>query len=316
MKTLNFLLLILMVFPLLSSCEKIRDNINKQRIKVYQGEYSDEDGVDFRYTFDYNDDKLSRTTNFHKDDNDEWKEIRKSEISYNGDQVTQIWYDMESEDWVPKYKADLIYENGLMVKGTYYYCFGEDETAVYAEWSYQYSGDDLIAYQIHSDTANNQVLVYVEEGEYIYQIGKLTEIDYNVLTFSGEWQIRHKENFTYSEDKMSGWIYSKLTEDDEWQEQTRCEYTYDDDRISEAIYHYWISQTESWTEHTINYGYDLKGYMIERTDEDNNIFTYEYEDGSGNARSLWYYPEEMVYGQPQLKNAGGTRYLGVPGQEF
>ncbi len=304
MKTRIFLLPLILV-ALLCSCERNKDKNsgpvkNTHRIKQALYDYNEEN--DWKSVFTYDGEQLIMIVNY-EDDGDGWAESDKLEITYNDPDFTLTWYTKESGSWELYSRSEYAVENGLLAE-EFYYRYEDGEWVENWKWTYEYSGTDIIEWMGYFDNDDDGSVELDSKGEYLYEENRLVEYKAYYKDDSDDWVQYDKETFQYSGLILSGWIDFEQDEFDDWVEEYKCEYLYSGNLISEAVYYNWDYESDDWEAepYTVTYGYDVNGYMIERMNDSEDQFTYEYEQGHGNAAFFWYYPEELVYGEPALKS--------------
>lgn len=303
MKIKNLLLAILAI-SLFVSCEKDNDNDsspskNSHRIKQIFSEY---DNYSKKTVFSYEGEKLVNITEYLKFESGINEEF-KAEITYSGDNATETWYHKESGSWELDEKYEYVIQNGLMMEETDY-DYGNGTWIEDGKWTYQYSGNNISGWQGYEDEDEDGTLEQDSKGEYIYQNGKLSEYKGYELDESNNWYQDYKTTFTYAGSNMINWIDFNLDESDNWKNYYKAEYQYSGDKVSQIEGFYWNSNDSQWESVDLDsYTYNSNGYLIGELDDDGEKRTYEYEEGNGNAKFFWYYPEELVYGEPTLKSA-------------
>lgn len=311
MKTRIFLLA-LIIIALLCSCERKKDKSsgpvkNTHRVKQIIYDYDEEN--DWKSVFTYDGEQLILIVNY-EDDGDGWREDRKIEIAYEPD-ITTLWYTNESGSWEYIYRSEYVVENGLLTE-EFIYNYEEGEWVEGWKWIYEYAGTNIIKWEAYYDNDEDGSVELDSKGEYTYEDNKLFEYKAYFMDASDDWVQYDKETFQYSGLILSGWIDFEQDEFDDWVEYYKCEYIYSGNYISEALYYNWDNESDDWEEEpfTVTYGYDVNGYLIERMNDSGTQITYEYEQGHGNAAFFWYYPEELVYGEPVLKSTkAGKKYV-------
>lgn len=304
MKIKNLLLAIVAI-SLFVSCEKDEDNdsiISKNSHRIKQINY--EGG---KFTFTYEGEKLVNSTEYKKDESDNWLEDYKIEISYSGDNATATRYSKESGTWEMDDKAEYLIQNGLIKEeNSYDY---EDGTWVEdRKWTYQYSGRNLSDWQsFHYDDGIGALEQY-EKGEYFYQNSKLEEYKVYELDESGNWSQYDKETFTYDGSNLIKLINYGLDASDNWENSYKYEYQYSGDNLSQMEYFYWNRDDSQWeSRNSLSYTYNSNGYVSETLDGYGFKTTFEYEEGHGNGNLFLSPPRQSVYGELTYKSAGINR---------
>jgi len=310
MKIKNLLLAIVAI-SLLVSCEKDKENdssISKNSHRIKQIIYNSNGGLDYwKEVFTYKGEKLVKITKYIKYESRNWNEISKTEITYSDDNAIATWYDKESGSWEIDKKYEYIIQNGLMME-EFHYLYEDDTWVEYWKWTYQYSGSNISAWQSYYYYNQDGTVKQNYKGEYIYQNNKLSESRRYKLDESDIWYQYDNKIFTYDGNNLINQIDYDLDESDNWGKAYKSEFLYSGDKVTQKEYFYWNSGDSQWVSKDVeSYTYDSNGYLIEKLDEDGDIRTYEYEEGNGNAKLFWYYPEELANGEPTLKSASITR---------
>jgi hypothetical protein len=306
-----FLLFALSAITFLSSCNKEKDSDsgpakNSHRISQFiidgQGYDSDEKEI-----FNYEGERLSEILEYTKDDFGDWILKYKNVITYDGENATTTWYYKESGDWIEEDKSDYLIENGLMMEETYFN-LEEGEWVESWKWAYQYSGTDIIGWQVYDYDDQNSSAELDGKGEYIYENNKLVQFQSFYKNDSNNWENDDKQIFNYAGSNLAGWTdYDWDFSENNWIEYFKCEHTYTGNLVQESNYYDWNSVSDDWeSSYSRTYEYNDNGYLIEEVsdnDEDGYKATFEYEEGNGNAKFFFYYPEELVYGGATIKSA-------------
>jgi len=244
--------------------------------------------------FIYYGEKLIKISDSSKNDKGNWREWRKEEIAYNGNNVTNIRsiYSLNSNSWILESKSDYIINNEKVVEEIIH----DEQWDEDHRRTYQYNGNALITWQLYE--VYNDDFYELFRGEYVYDINGLKGYE-AYLKQDDNWDQVDTMTFTHSDGRLMGWIdYSQSS----GLMTSKCDYMYDGDRIIKAKFFNWDSETSSWeADYVISYAYDDHGYLIEEGSGNIKI-VYEYEEGIGNARTLTYYPFELIIGTPTLKS--------------
>ncbi len=292
-----------MAIPLLLSCDK-EDGKNSHRIKQVIYDDSGGDDSDYKWVFYYNNnDQLIQMIHHEKDDYGSWEEDRIVEFEYGSSVTTATRSNLTYGNPEITSRSEYIIQNNLMMEELYF-SVDDDQLKISWKWVYQYSGTDLTGWKSYDDVDG----VFKQDGraEYSYQNGRLSEYLYEYLNNSSVWTPSDRETFSYSGDHMSGWIDFNYDNSGRCYESVKSEYSYADNRLFRIDYFVIDTLTNGWQSepyHRVTYDYDSNGYLAEWLDEDGDKITYEYEEGNGNAKLFFYYPESLVYEQPTLKSA-------------
>ena len=287
-----------------NACKDDTDIIkNTHRIKQLIYSYDNEDKT--KSVFYYDGENIKTILEYYKDEADNWVECCKYGFTYSGNNVTKIYYAKHGDVWEELDKIEYVVQNGLITEETYYYIDYVPGGDYIKSWScnYQYSGSSLINRINYSYKIGTGEVCWEDKGEYVYDNGNITKIEEYYKDSSDNWKKYNKELFTNSGGNISGYNKSILTTDNEWFENKRYKYKYSGNNVTRIDVEYWSYFFETWKEFWIEYSYNSNGFLSERNYSDNKKFVYEYEEGNGNARLFYYYPEDLVYGKPTLKNA-------------
>jgi YD repeat-containing protein len=293
-----------MVIPLLLSCDE-DDEKNPHRIKQIIYDDSDGNDYDYKWVFYYNNnEQLIQMIHHEKDDYGSWEEDRIVEFEYGSSVTTATRSDLVLYG-DPKMlsRSEYNIQNNLIMEELYL-DYDEDQWVVAWKWAYQYSGADLIGWRSYNDV--DGVLKQDGRAEYSYRDGKLTEYLYEYLNNTNNWVPIDRETFSYSGDHLSGWIDFNYDNTGKWIEYYKSEYSYADGRVFKIEYYDIDTLTNAWKSEPYNrvtYDYDSNGCLAGWLDDDGDKTTYEYEEGHGNAKLFYYYPESLVYERPTLKSA-------------
>lgn len=294
MKIRNLLISLAAVL-ILASCEKNDDDKSYRLSRVLE-EYGSSYYMDSLW---YDGNNLTRIMYYQKDGDGEWYETYKTEITYNGDQVTLIEYEKESTGFELNMKSEYIVDDGLVLEESRY-SYETDTWELSWKWTYQYSGNKLAAWNSYSPDGAGS---YYVDGkcEYTYQDGKLNESMEYYLDGNDAWQPEEKTTYSYDENLLVNWTRSRVNGPDSWLQNYKNDFFYTEDQITGMDSYYWSSDTWNLSE-SCTYTYNNNGYLYEYDNGHSNE-TYEYEEGKGNAKFFYYYAEEMVDGEPKVKSA-------------
>ena len=309
MKIKNLLLAFAAIL-LFVTCEKDEDkdsmaSKNSHRIKqiVYDGGKID---------FTYENENLVKSTQYKKDESDNWVEDYRMEFSYSGDIATATWGGIESGAWEIDDKTEYLIQNGLiMEEHNYDY---EDGTWIEdRKWTYQYSGSNITSWQSFYYDEEGGTLEQDERGEYFYQNSKVEEYKVYEHDESGNWSEYAKETFTYDGSNLINWINYGLDESDNSENNYKYEYQYSGDKVSQMAYFYWNTEESQWeSQNIVSFNYNSNGYLSEELLEFGDDRTYEYEEGHGNAKLILSHPMELIYKGPTIKSADSGSRAYVP----
>lgn len=307
MKQKRIILILTVITSLLFfvNCNKDDDEVTKtnqeevskdSRIKQIVG-YSQSNEQTYKVDFIYDAENIIKIVEFEKDDSNNWFEVEKQEISYNGNNATLIFYDKESDNWVIDSKDEYIFDNNLVKEtNSYYYEGGQWIKGLFC--TYQYS-NNLLAVEQSYKYNNNGTIIDNYKTEYIYENDKLKERK-RFYNNNDNWELWYKSEFTYIGSNLDNIVeYNRCQDNCEL--DSRNEYLYSGDKVSQMVrLYYWDDENDNWTyRYTNSYSYNEKGYLIEDIDEDGDKYMFEYETGNGNAKYFWYFPTDyLVYNEP------------------
>lgn len=293
---------LLLAALILVSCKK--DETEKNTHRIIQILTDNVENSDVKVDFTYDGSKLVLVMYSYKNESGTWIEYSKAEMTYNAVNTVNTYYAKESGSWYVTGKSEYIVENGLITEEINY-DYEDFGFVVDWKWNYQYTDKDLLAWQSY-EVNQNGFFVQDGKGDYLYNNNKLTEyLSFDVDDF-GNWASDDRETFTYTNGKLTSWIDFYYNESGQWVRSDKCEHTFSGDRISGAFYYEWNSNSGIWESsvyYSETYTYNSNGYLTQRQENDGTRITYQYEEGHGNAKYFWYYPESLVYGRPTLKGA-------------
>lgn len=304
----NDILILCVSIILLLSCrkEKINDPAfikNLYRIKQVTSYNNNEET--WKSEFYYEDEKLFLAMEYIKDNEGKWTTDHKTEVTYNGNIMTETGYSKLFSSWKKNEKHEYLIENELM-KEERYYAYEYNQWKLLWKYTYQYSGNGLISWQKYD--LSNTLSECVETGEYIYINNILSEINRFQKYQTDTWEQYDKETFTYSDNTLTGWIDYDKDNENNWNQDYKCDFLYTGDFIRETNCFYWDTTENTWQpDLSESFQYDVNGYLTGKISNNGESKLYEYEEGHGNAKYFWYYPEDLVYGTPVIKNAGHKR---------
>jgi hypothetical protein len=298
--------IIAILLVLLVACNKDKDLSESAsaslRIKEIYNDYEG-DNNDWKTTFAYEGENLAGITEFEKDDQGIFTESYRAEITYDGNRVIMTWFYYNNGSWETEGKYEIVVENGHLSEETYL-DYVQAQWVEEWRWVYQYSGSNLVAWQSF-DNGSTGALEQDGRAEYFYNNGLLSEYKSYRKNSSGDYIQFDMETFSYSGNDLISWIDFDRDESNNWVETDKCEYTYGVGTVSVAEYFDWDDNINTWETEPFSefYTYNPEGLVTEWSNDDGDRITYEYEKGAGNAKLLWYYPEDLVYGEPTFKNA-------------
>ncbi len=308
MKTKNLLLALVAILAL-ASCDKDNDpGLTKNSHRVKQIIFDTEGyNNDWKYVFTYEGEKMASFLEYNRDESGNWYEKLKTDVSYAGDNATVTCYEKDSGSWKITDKHEYVIQSGLMMEELNY----DYENGAWikaSKWTYQYSGTNISAWQSYDDEDEDGTFEQNGKGEYIYKNGKITDYKEYKLGESDNFYLNSRETFDYNGSKMISFIDYNLDESDSLINASQTEYHYSGDKVSETEYSNWNSDKNQWdSEYLKSFIYNSNGYLIEEIFDDSDKVTYEYEEGHGNAKFFFYYPEASIYREPTLRNAGTTK---------
>lgn len=299
-----------MAISLLASCEedKLKKDIidppvvpipTAHRIAQVTFDYGPNQTNDYKYTFTYEEDHLVSCLFSERTADGDWYESYKTEISYDGECATEIYYDAGSGNWEMYAKSEYLIQNDLTMEETSF----EYDEGLWAEdvkWTYRYDGNVLVAWQSFSDVEGTWKPC--KKGEYLYQNGHLTEMKMYTLDALGVWYQSNREAFTYNEDCLQNVVRFDLDLSGNETHEKKVVYLFSDNEVVRSEHLNWSPAANDWIwTMAYSYVYDDEGYLVEKTYSSGTKMTYEYEEGVGNAIHFWAYPEDGVYEIPAFR---------------
>jgi hypothetical protein len=308
MKRIVFIVLAGLI-AILSSCEKDEQNSSDYRVKqiiTYVEGIEDE-----KYVFEYTGDKLSNIAGYEKDDTSDWVEVRKVEITYEGNKAIRISSYKQTDTWEIIGRIELTFENNQLVEETEYDYY-QDVWQPFETFVYHYSGNTLISWE-NIDYYEQDSWIS-KKGEYNYENNKLTTYyEYEIDAYDRDHVLllENKQVYNYTGNLVSNFINYYLDVDSIWNRNFKWEYAYSGNKLSEL--------SKIWEDEDINdweaspglilrfkynnignlseYSYIYNSYDLEIKD------VYEYESGKGNAEFFWYNQAKWIYGEPILNKS-------------
>lgn len=258
-------------------------------------------------TFSYEGERLVDKTEMQKY-NGEWEKSSKLELTYSGENALAKMYSGLDGDWELIRDIEMILKNNLLLETTTNYTrddeWEDDDTKII----YQYSGNDLLSYQIdYYDKENNEVY-NSRKTDYVYLNGKLSERQGYQLDDLDNWVLTDLDSLIYSGDLLTSSIQrSKSIWTDSWVQATKYKYLYSGSDISNItvyMHNYQNSMSDSikWEEMwSTTYVHNENGYLIQETSGSSTLI-YEYEEGNGNVESLFFHPAYGTINMPFMKS--------------
>jgi len=235
-------------------------------------------------------------------ENQEWIETFLTKITYENNLIFLKDYEIESDgDTIPVEKTTMVIQDGLLSEELNY-DFIENAWIGDWRWEYTWSNANLTGWKSYSDIDDNGEMEQDGEGIYIYNDDKLQEYDGFELNESGQLFQNDKEIIIYDGDIITGGIDYNLDENDEWIYSFKWVYEYSGIRYFCQYSMPGINRLRNGIARNItDFYYDTLGNLIEKYGESGREL-YEYEKGKGNARLLWYFPTNLIYGDPVIKS--------------
>lgn len=306
MKT-KHLLLVLGLITFFYSCNKNDDNTNdekekvelKYRIKQILINTNADDVNDKKTVFTYNEDKLVNYTDYKLESSGDWNDTEKTKITYTNDRATATQYRNQAAIWALTNKSVYTIQNGLIMEETYFYD-NHGTLEPYWKYTYQYTGTSLSAWHSYYDISGTGNQDF--KAKYIYTNKQLTESKEYELDYNDEWFEAIKNTFSYQDNALIKVLNYNLDANNEWQNNRKIILNYVEDNVSQMECLDWNSNSNLWeSSYLCTYKYDANNYLTEVLDSYGHKTTYEYEEGTGNAKLFWYYPETLVEGEPTLQ---------------
>ena len=269
-----------------------------------------------KYEFSYNNNKVSEALLYSKDSYDNWKNDFKIEITYSGENITEIGsvvddYGATQYDWKEEYSV----QNGLILR--------------YKDYSYEnYSWvpDSDISYSYNSNKLVQAIFYEKDDGTNQLELSHSYNYEYNNDNIStslyysysnggniGEVDPTWKYEFTFSGSNMTEYIHSSYS-NYSWNNVDKIEYSYNGDKPIYRNEYEWDSY--NWNKvNDISYTYDIYGNLSTITYSNENYYDveYVYEKAKGNYRSVWLLPNSMLYGRPNAtKRSKNIRLINEP----
>ncbi|MCT4604254.1 MAG: hypothetical protein N4A59_15300 [Marinifilum sp.] len=295
-------IIVLLLFGI--ACSKNDNDTEPEKDSYRVKEMNELDNGNDRYTFYYENNKISLIESYTTDnESGSWEQDGRIEVSYDGENMTALRYSKENGIWDDEvwYKEEYKIKDGLLIEHSGFEGAESESWRYFWKDIYQYSNKKLMVYQ-SSGGRNKEDLKLGSRYEYVYDNEQLAErkiYDYSSQGYT--WELSEYEKYTYASNRLLHWIvYNSKDEPRE-----KCVYTYDGDKISSIQYYYW--RDDEWIPdgYTDIYSYDENGCLIEEKysyGNDYEGYRFIYEKGKGNASILWNYPDEDAYGKPTIKS--------------
>ena len=299
---LKILVLACMIVPMICACDE-DDHLNSHRLKRVTHTDGEGSGQDWKREYSYSDNRLTRIMTYDRNDYGGWSESFVVEITYTDNSATATRYDIESGIWEEYSKSEYQVQNSLILEDHLFW-YHDYQWKDWAKWIYQYDGTDLVSYQYY----------YYDEGHfelsgratYTYVDNKVMEYLYFRRDDNAGLVPDDKETFSYSENKKAGYIDFNMDSLGSWVRNSKCDYSYSGNQLIRIAYTSWDEGTNSWEYApygSVNYGYNSNGYLTEWLNDEGDKYSYEYEEGHGNAKYFYYDPDFFVYEYPIIKSA-------------
>lgn len=303
------LLLSAVLISLLFACNKDEELINEtpnngssnKSFRLKQAtSYSGSSAIQ-KSDYIYLGDKLVNATTSRKDDSGNWIEYFKTDISYSGDSRTLKGFTKDASTWAFKYKIEYLTQNSLIVESRTY--FEENNLEDFGKRTYQYSGSNITSWQNYAYDYSSKTNLISVKGENVYVEEKLIESKTYQPGEPDSWYQVGKEIYTYNGNNLENWVGYLPSKLNNWIEYKKRDYIYSGENVSQLDYFDWDKENNQWVStDKVTYKYNSEGYLIEEQSNSKKI-TYEYEEGVGNAKSVFSDPASAIYGRPTIKNA-------------
>lgn len=305
---INNLLLTTLVVMIFFSCKKDKENDPNIYKRTKQIAYLDSNADTVsKIDLTYDGEKLVQSTEYWRDNQYNWMEVYKLNISYSGDITTIIFSEKQDWNWEASTKTELLINGGLIKEERYFEPEG-DSWIELDRWKYSYDGNNLIAWQDYVYQDLDGTMKLNGKGEYVYINNQLTEYDAYQALDSNNWLQVEKETFTFIGENLTTCINYDPEPNDVWVEYFKFEAQYTENRIDSRNYYYWYEDIAQWViYYSEDYSYDLLGYLTKELYKDGSWNTFEYEEGIGNATYFYYYFETSIYGHPIIRGANGDQ---------
>lgn len=304
---MNIVKTILWVFlsiGLLFSCKESESDIffapNEKRINTITG-YNNYNEATSKIEFNYVNNKVLGWLYFTKNDNKEWREIKKIDIEYHGIKATTFLQHKQDDSWITKQICTfLIINNQVHEKIISRMIF--PECLKCWKYYYKYAGTQIIEWEKHIKTENNSWVV-CEKMEYIFTEHKLISRNCYVNFNNTGLTLDYVRNYFYNNNQVGGWLSGIYIEDKEWMPTEKVELSYDQGKVVAHDFSVWNANEKTWQHYgSVSYTHNNQGYLVEENNSEGNKTVYEYEPGTGNASVLFYAPDCFFEPQPMLKS--------------
>jgi len=288
---LHFLLILFLLF---ASCEKDEKNNVNPTFRLAESIVRNSEGLRIKATYHYEDEKLDEILYYEMDFNGKEQPHSKAKAHYGNDGPSLItyYYDSDNDEWLNWYKSVYVIENDLVIEEKYY------DAKNSWKFNYEYENENLVAWKGYDEALGEPLF----KGEYRYTNGLLsnTKAYYYFSSLIG-WIPIDKETIMRSEGSISTIFNFTLDSLGKWVNEFKNEYTYSNDKITQIDLYKWIEREWSKTASS-TYEYNIDNCLREIKNSDGSRANYKYEEGKGNLKLFYYYPEDLVYNQPTIKN--------------
>lgn len=302
---INNLLIASLVMMLFFSCKKDKENnpaTNYQRTKQVAYMQSNADSAS-KIDFTYEGERLIHSSEYYKDNQNNWVEAYKVNISYSGDVATINLSENQNGNWMASAKTEMLINDGL-IKEERYFEPNDDSWIEHDKYIYSYSGNNMIAWQYYTDQDMNGIMELNGKGEYIYADNRLVEYGAYLAVDSNNWLQVEKEVFTNTGENLTTCVNYDSESNGSWVKYLKFDAQYTENQIDSRSYYYWYDDIAQWVIfYSETYSYDFLGYLTKELYKDGSWNTFEYEEGIGNATYFYYFFETSIYGYPRIRGA-------------
>jgi hypothetical protein len=297
-RKLKNLFFALVVLCIVLACEKekeVAEIIDIYRISEVVYDFTNDD-YDSKIGFSYEGPKLIQMIFSSKNGLGNWYEYSKRDITYTDEKATETYSSLQNITWIPDYQVAYTFADELVI-------FEDARAFINNTWvvdvrnSYTYLGKNLTHWSHVADDG-------MTSGDIFYKNGKMSQAfsyDCNGDIDPVNWEFESRDSCGYKNDSLTSFTHF-IYDAGCWEYYSRNDLTYSSGKVSHIERYNWIDN--QWSYDDQNYfTYDNNGLLI-LDQNDTYTISYQYEKGNGNAQLFFYYPMELLNGEPYLKSTG------------
>lgn len=261
-------------------------------------------GTNYRFSvFTYTGNKVTQIME-HDWDGSAWYESYRMTATYSGNSVTLVWERKSGTSWSLQEKFEYTFSGEQVSEEIRYVYSGGWDPVEKNEYEY-FSGGIM---RWHSYDQGSNGWYETSYGVYTYEQGLMTE--YNRYSYDGfDFFVSRVEQFSYNGDQLEGYV-RQVKQGTTFINSKKYEYEYSGGVLSELDYFDWSVASNDWSSAgTTTYHYNSYGDVIWISTTSGTRNEFNYEDGIGNAKFIYYRPDALAYQLPTLRNGGESHYV-------